>query len=88
MSNEINKNELGLEELVEVTGGYQLASVPDDRINWLVGHRIKCPNCASLDESAVEITGLANNGDALARCKMCGYEYKYRNIEDHIWIVR
>ena len=79
---------ISVESLEKVTGGAKLRSVGDTRINWLVGHNIKCPHCGMTDEDSVVVSIASNGSDAQCNCTRCGYAYKYRLIDNEIWIVR
>lgn len=84
---ELNTTELNLDELTVITGGHELASVPDSKIDWLLGHNIRCPFCKTTEEKNFDI-GLATNGsDAQCQCHACGRPFKYRLLEGSIYIV-
>lgn len=81
-------DELTLDELTDVSGGYELTDSPDIRIDWLLGHNIRCPYCKESDDGMIDVIGLAaNKTDAQCQCHSCGKMYRYRLVDNHIYLV-
>ena len=59
-----NINDINLNSLSEVSGGYELMKAPDTRINWLEGHNIRCPLCKNVESGTISVA-LASNGSHL-----------------------
>jgi hypothetical protein len=85
--NNYNVNELQLDELTSIRGGYELTKVPDIKIGWLLGHNIRCPFCKTTDSNMIDVALAKNNSDAQCECHACGRPFKYRLLEDGIYIV-
>ena len=82
-----NMNEINLNSLSEVSGGFELMKAPDTRINWLEGHNIRCPLCKNVESGTISVALASNCSDAQCTCEYCGGSFKYRNIDEHIWLV-
>lgn len=85
--NKYNANEMQFNELTLIRGGYELTKVPDIKINWLLGHNIRCPFCKTSDSTKIGVALAQNKSDAQCECHACGRPFKYRLIEDDIYIV-
>ena len=83
-----NTKEVSLDELSSVGGGFEFTNTPDSRIGWLEGHNIRCAVCKTEEPGMIDVTVAENGTDAKCFCRKCGGTYKYRIIDDHIWIVR